>query len=153
MNRTVRTTPVKLRFLGLTVILCLGGCGERPVPALTPTMGPTPTLAPTAAPGSAEDQQAVKEIVRQFGEAVAGGDTLVALLVLSPSAQRVVGSSNLNSFLGRNERPRSLTAQNVHVERDVAIVNCAVDYAAGTQQLQLRLVRIDGSWKIDSHND
>ena len=153
MKQRVWSTFRRLRYLGVAVMLCLGGCVERAVPALTPTIGPTPTFAPTAAPGSAEDKQAVKEVVRQFGDAVAGDDALVALLVLSPSAQRVVGSSDLNTFLGVAEPLRSLAIQAVRVEKDVAIVDVRADYADGAQPLQLRLVRIDGSWKIDSRNE
>ena len=134
----------------ITLLLVLTGCGGRPALAPTPTLGPTPTLPPTVVPGSADDEREAASTVRQFGQAVTRGDTLVALLVLSPSAQRVVGAGDLETFLGRRERPRAFDVQQVRLMEDVATADCTVRYAAGPVTLQLRLIRLEGQWKIDA---
>lgn len=139
-----------MRYLiGIILGLTLAGCRDYPAPAPTPTVAPLPTLPATVAPGSEEDEREVVSTVQQFGEAVTRGDTLVAVLLLSPSAQRVVAASNLETFLGRRERPRALEVTRVQLTEDVATATCAVRYAAGAFSIQLRLVRLEGRWKID----
>ncbi|HEY0606860.1 MAG TPA: hypothetical protein VGD58_28330, partial [Herpetosiphonaceae bacterium] len=105
---------------------------------------------PTTVPGSVADADEVAETVRQFGAAVTRGDEVVALLVLSPSAQQIVAASDLNVFLGRPERPDVFTVQEVRLDGDVATVACLASYRDHEQPLRLQLVRLDGVWKIDA---
>ncbi len=133
-------------------LLVLASCSYEAAPLPTPTFQPTATLPPTVVPGSAADEKEVANTVRQFGQAVVHGDTIVALLVLSPSAQRVVAASDLQGFLGRGERPRAIELRDVHLDRDVARADCALWDSSGEHPLRLRLVRIDGQWKIDARN-
>lgn len=143
---------VSLLLLSLALVACTQltapppGMGEA---INTPTI-PTPTLPPTTVPGSVADADAAAETVRQFGTAVTRGDEVVALLVLSPSAQQIVAASDLNRFLGRPERPRILTVGEVQLTGDVATVACVARYGDHEQPLRLQLVRLDGVWKIDT---
>lgn len=140
-----------MRYLcAIILALTFTSCGGQPPRNPTPTLAPLPTPPPTTAPGSVEDQREVVSTVQQFGKAVTRGDTLVALLVLSPSAQRVVSAGNLETFLGRRERPRALELKQVRLTGDIATVDCAVRYAAGVWAIKLRLIRFDGQWKIDA---
>ena len=140
-----------MRYLPVIIlVLMLAGCGGQPAMTPTPTFAPTPTLLPTVVPGSGEDERDVANIIEQFGQAVVRGDTLVALLVLTPSAQRVVAAGDIETFLGRRERPRALEVERVRLTEDIATADCAVRYAAGDVSIQLRLVRLDGQWKIDA---
>jgi hypothetical protein len=139
--------------LAAVMLLALAACGYVATPMPTPTFQPTATIPPTAAPGSAADEREVADTVRQFAQAVVRGETIVALVVLSPSAQRVVASSDLQQFLGRTERPRTIQLRDVQLDEDVARADCAIWDSSGEHSIQLRLVRIDGEWKIDARND
>ena len=107
-------------------------------------------MPPTIVPGSSDDEQEVADTVRQFGLAIAQDQELVALLVLSPSAQRVVAASNLRIFLGKDARPQWLSVRKVHLDADIAIADCMIGYEAEEESLQLRLVRLEGQWRIDT---
>jgi len=136
------------------IVLALSACGvargARSIAAPSPERIATPTLPPTALPGSAADERDAAATVRQFGEAVSHNDELVALLLLSPSAQHVVSSNDLVGLLGRTERPRQINVRGIRIERDIAIVTCDAAYSDGVQPLSLRLVRLDGQWKVDA---
>lgn len=148
---------MKLRgFVG--ALLIVQGCGQlmsgasEPMPAVlvnTPTSVPTATVPPTPIPGSAADREDLAVVVRQFGDAVAMDQELVALLTLSPSARRVAAASGLNRFLGRPAMLESLEVGTIRLDDDVAFVRCIAHYANDDVELQLRLVRLDGGWKID----
>lgn len=143
---------VGLLLLSLTLATCTQ-TASPPIGMVEATASPsmpTPTLPPTTVPGSVADADEVAETVRQFGDAVTRGDEVVALLVLSPSAQQLVAASDLNEFLGRPERPRSLTVGDVQLTGDVATVACVATYRDQEQRLRLQLVRLDGVWKIDT---
>ncbi len=118
-------------------------------PVSTPTPLSTPTMPPTTVPGTGADMREVNAVVTQFVEAVVRNDEIVALLMLSPSAQKVVSASNLNVFLGRTERPGQIKVRSVRLENDLATADCTIQYAAGESVVQLRLVRLDGQWRID----
>lgn len=120
-----------------------------PSPVGTPTPHPTPTLPPTAVPGTAADITAATAVVEQFAEAVVRNDEIVALLVLSPSAQKVVAATNLHTFLGRAEQPSQVTVRSVRLNDDVATADCLLQYAATDRSVQLRLVRLEGQWRVD----
>lgn len=143
---------VGVLLLALALVTCTQtaapptGMGEA---TTSPTV-PTPTLPPTTVPGSVADADEAAETVRQFGTAVTRGDEVVALLVLSPSAQQIVAASDLNQFLGRPERPRLFIVQDVQLNGDVATVACVARYGDHEQRLRLQLVRLDGVWKIDA---
>lgn len=143
---------IGLLLLALTLISCTPTAAPHvTIPSATPSLVvPTPTLPPTTVPGSVADADEVAETVRQFGAAVTRGDEVVALLVLSPSAQQIVAASDLNQFLGRPERPRAFTVQDVQLDGDVATVACVAGYTDHAQRLHLQLVRLDGVWKIDA---
>lgn len=118
-------------------------------PDATLTPLPTPTLPPTVIPGTSADLGEAQAVVEQFSEAVVHNDEIVALLALSPSAQKVVAASSLNVFLGRPEPPEQVTIGAVHLDADVAVVDLTVRYAAVETPIRLRLVRLDGQWRID----
>lgn len=118
-------------------------------PEGTPTPLPTPTTLPTAVPGTNADIRDATAVVQQFTEAVVRNDEIVALLVLSPSARKVVAASDLAVFLGRAEQPTQVTVRAVHLDSDVATADCVFHYEAGEQVVQLRLVRLDGQWRVD----
>lgn len=139
-------------------LLILQSCGQlssgatEPTPVvliITPTSMPTATVPPTLIPGSDADRDAVADVVRQFGDAVAMDQELVALLTLSPSARRVAATSDLNRFLGRPEMLEALEVGSIRLVDDVAFVRCVAHYTTDDVDLQLRLVRLDGGWKID----
>ena len=134
----------------VALVLVLAGCDSRAALAPRPTVHVTAAPLPTVVPGSTEDERDVAGIVRQFGKAVAEGDTLVAILVLSPSAQRVVAAGDLETFLGRRERPRELVLERLRLDDDVATAECVMRYASGDVAIRLRLVRLEGHWKIDA---
>ncbi len=117
------------------------------VGTLTPL--PTPTFLPTVVPGTSADMREAKAVVEAFGEALVRNDEIVALLVLSPSAQKVVATSSLNVFLGQPEQPKQVTIQAVHLDKDVAVADLMVQYADGAIPVRLRLVRLDNQWRID----
>ncbi len=114
---------------------------------LTPL--PTPTLPPTVIPGTSADMREAQAVVEQFSEALVRNDEIVALLVLSPSAQKLVAASSLNIFLGRPEQPEQVRIRAVHLDDDVAVADLMVQYAAADTPIRLRLVRLDGQWRID----
>lgn len=118
-------------------------------PMGTPTPLPTPTMPPTTVPGTSADMRDATAVVTQFAEAVVRNDEIVALLVLSPSAQKVVSGSNLNEFLGRAEQPRQVNVRAVQLDDDVATVDCVLQYGVGETMVQLHLVRLDGQWRIN----
>jgi hypothetical protein len=138
-------------------MLALSGCvevsGGVPVVTPSPELLATPTLPATPQPGSAADERDAAATVRQFADAMSSDDELVALLLLSPSAQQVVSSSDLTALLGRPDYPRRIDVRAIRIERDIAIVTCEMAYGDGVQPLQLRLVRLDGQWKIDARLD
>lgn len=144
-----------LRRVALCLLmLSLGGCAQvyssAPTLSPSPELMPTPTPPPTAQPESAADKHDAIATVRQFADAITANDELVALLLLSPSAQQVVASSDLSALLGRRERPRQIDVRTVRIDRDIAFVNCDVAYSDGVEPLLLRLVRLDGQWKVDA---
>lgn len=114
---------------------------------------PTSTMPPTIVPGSSKDSQEATIVVQQFGDAVARGDTIVALLSMSPTAQRLVAAGDLDSFLGRHERLHRLVVRTIRLKKDVALADCLVRYESGETTLLLRLVRLDGAWRIDAPVD
>lgn len=144
--------------LGILLVLSLAltNCTQTAAPPVSVGAAPTlpvvqtPTLPPTTVPGSIADADKVAETVRQFGASVSRGDEVVALLVLSPSAQQIVAASDLNAFLGRPERPHAFTVQDVQLDGDVATVECVAGYSDHVQRLRLQLVRLEGVWKIDA---
>lgn len=121
-----------------------------PTPEAIVAVAPMPTLPPTTVRGSNMDERDAAETVRQFGSAVTRGDEVVALLVLSPSAQQIVAASNLYVFLGNPARPDAFTIGAVQLDDDVAVVECTLQYAGSTHALRLQLVRLEGVWKIDA---
>lgn len=141
---------VAICLLALALSGCVAAYGEMPPVTPSPDLMPTPTSPPTAQPESAADEHDAVATVRQFADAVVANDELVALLLLSPSAQHVVASSDLMALLGRKERPHQIDVRTVRIEQDIAIVDCDVAYSDGVQPLSLRLVRLDGQWKIDA---
>lgn len=154
------------RICAIILVVGLSGCNDVPptatapsaepslaVEVLSPTPDPTPTPFPTVVPGSAADYEEATAVVQEFADALVRDDELVALLVLSPSAQQTVASSSLDRFLGRAEQPRDLDIGMVRLERDVATADCTVSYAGQTLPVRLRLVRLNGQWKIDARED
>jgi|GEM_PF-5135133 len=149
-------------FVLTTVLWLFAGCQQvsvttpvaaepvQPQLAGTPTPLPTPTLAPTVVPGTTADEQAAMAVVQQFAEALTRDDEIVALLMLSPSAQQIVASSDLHSFMGGTERPSSLKIQSLALDRDVAIASGVAHYPHEVVAIRIRLVRLDGQWKIDA---
>ena len=156
MKRPIAWCDIWLLAVLFAVAFALTTCTPTadPSPTVAETTAsplvPTPTLPPTTVPGSVADADEVAETVRQFGDAVTRDDEVVALLVLSPSAQQVVAASDLNEFLGRPERPRVLTVGEVQLTGDVATVACVATYSDQERRLRLQLVRLDGVWKIDT---
>jgi hypothetical protein len=147
------------RCIGAVLLLALAGCTNTATPqaaadpSLTPTPVATPTTPPTTVPGSIADEQQVANTVRQFASAVTQGDDTVALLVLTPSAQRLVAASDLDTFLGEAELPREFTVRAVRLNGNVAIAECDVRTGGDVRPLQLQLVRLEGVWKIDARLD
>ncbi len=141
---------------GLLLVVVLASCATAdgpqamPMTRATPTLAPNPTLAPTTVPGSPADKRTVTDTVWQFGRAVTRGDTVVALLVLSPSAQHIVAVSDLDAFLGTQEHPRLFTVHDVRLDGDVAVAECSAGTPNHEQTLRLQLVRLGGVWKVDA---
>ncbi len=129
------------------------GAAQAAVTLATATPLPTPTMPPTALPGTSADLREARAVAEQFGDAVAHDDELVALLSLSPKAQKVVADSGLNLFLGQADRPTVIQVQGVRIDGDVAMVQYIVHYASGDKLLQLRLVRLAGQWRVDGRVD
>lgn len=151
-------TGARLNWWGVLVVMlaALTGCLETPGPqaALEPTATattvPTPTLPPTPVPGSTADERDAANTARQFGAAVTRGDHVVALLVLSPSAQQVVAAGDASALLGTPEPPEAFEVRSVQLTGDVATAECRVRYRDTERTVRLRLVRLDGVWKIDA---
>lgn len=141
---------VAFLLAGAALVSCFDPAPPPATPVGAPTPAPTATLPPTSVPGSLADQRDVTETVRQFGAAVIRADQVVALLVLSPSAQQVVAASTLNDFLGRGETPDGFVVRAVQLQGDVAVAECGVRYDEAEQTLRLQLVRLEGVWKIDA---
>ncbi|MDP9311653.1 MAG: hypothetical protein M3R24_12365 [Chloroflexota bacterium] len=149
--------PLFLLFLVLVLVSSCSPAQPRDeaassIPAssvgtLTPL--PTATFPPTVVPGTSADMREVKAVVEEFGEALVRNDEIVALLVLSPSAQKVVAASSLNVFLGRPEQPKQVMIRAVHLDDDVAVADLTVQYVEAELPVRLRLVRLDNQWRID----
>lgn len=140
---------IALLLAGVALVGCLDLAAQAPTRA-TATAAPTPTLPPTSVPGSAADERDVINTVRQFGAAVIRADEVVALLVLSPSAQQIVAAGTLNEFLGQPETPDAFAVRTVQLQGDVAVALCTVRYGDREHQQRLQLVRLEGVWKIDA---
>ena len=148
--------------LGILILLACGCTPLRPVATETPpettasatvTPVPTPTLMPTVVPGTSADRAEAQAVVAQFGAALVDEDELVALLVLSPSAQKVVAATSLNGFLGQPARPMQTTVGTVQLQDDVALADLELQYPTGATIVRLQLVRLDGQWRIDGRAD
>lgn len=143
----------------LLLLIITNGCidpaasSAPPVSVTASAPAPTPTLPPTAVPGSDADSREVEHTVAQFGTALVRGDDLVAVLVLSPSAQQTVASGNLRSFLGIDTPPQQFSVDMIQLQGDMATVETTLVSGGVSQQILLRLVRLDGVWKIDSRID
>lgn len=119
----------------------------------TATVVPTPTVLPTVVLDSPDDQADATAVMRQFSEAVTQQNEVVALLMLSPSAQQVAASSDLHAFLGLPAGPVSLEVGMIRLDRGVATAECVLRAGDAQQIIRLRLVRLDGNWKIDGRDD
>lgn len=155
---------MRLLCLMLLAFLLLATCTQaRPETVLvapatatpdgTPTPQPTATLPPTAVPGTGADRREAAAVVAQFGDALVHGDELVALLVLSPSAQKVVAATSLEGLLGRPARPQDVTVGTIQLQDDVALADLVLRYPTGETLVRLQLVRLDGQWRIDGRAD
>lgn len=153
---------MKIIAFSILVLLACGCTPLRQVAAEPPpetavsgtmTPVPTPTLPPTAVPGTSADRAEVQAVVAQFGAALVDEDELVALLVLSPSAQKVVAATSLPGFLGQPAHPTQATVGTVQLQADVARADLELHYPAGATIVRLQLVRLDGQWRIDARAD
>jgi hypothetical protein len=143
-------------WLGLCTIV-LASCGPQvaDLSPATPTArsGPTPTIPATIVPGTIADERAVRATIEQFGTALARGDEVVALLVLSPSAQQIAATEDVYAVIDQAEQPRSIDVHAVQIKQTVALADCTIRYPDRAVPVTLQLVRLDGTWKIDAPVD
>lgn len=151
---------------GAVLLVLLSACQEQEAPHVgltnsdspvtvvqTATVLPTPTVLPTVVLDSPDDQADATAVMRQFSEAVSQQNEVVALLMLSPSAQQVAASSDLHAFLGLPAGPVALEVGLIRLDRGVATAECVLRAGDAQQIIRLRLVRLDGQWKIDGRDD
>jgi hypothetical protein len=135
MLRRVRSLAPALALLLAPALLLVAGCGEQ---------GPTP-------------EEQVRATVTEFGRATAAKDyQALCDRILAPKLVEEVESIGLpcevalRQGLGRVEEPR-LTIGRIDVREDEASAEIRTS-AAGEEPSRdtLRLVNLDGTWKISS---
>jgi len=147
----------RLLALVLALALAVSCVGNRqtatqhpPAPeAGTPTPLPTSTSEPTVVPESAADEQDVQQTVRQFAEAIAHNDEVVLLLTLSPGAQQTAAADDLPAVFGWSDIPSAVELQQIELDGDLAVASGIARFGQRVEPLRLRLLRLDGTWKID----
>ena len=151
----------------LVVGLAAAGCGDESknaatTPAATTSAGTTPaTTTPadtTPAQGSSDDASAVRQVLAELGRADTP-ETACALLsarirrgLLRRDADACRDKKKFEAALGVELKPTDLKTTKVRVTGDKAEADTEAAAVGGgpPQKQKWRLVKEDGSWKVDS---
>ncbi len=103
----------------------------------------------TTVPGSAEDMRATVDTLQQFREALQQKNEIVALLLLTPSAQQWVAAHDLQQFAQQHWWTAAIADCRSHISADSAEVVCVWRGPPRRSEVAAALVRLNDQWKID----
>ena len=149
VRRRTQARRIAVWLMALIVAHLVVACENAPPDFASLPASTAPTIEATLIPGSAADAESAVEVVQNFEEAITERNELVALLLLTPQAQKRVAASDLTAFVPPAWRNDVMSGCRAILEQDRATVSCEWSSQGSPPWLRVSLLRLNGAWKID----